>query len=77
MTASPFQPEVWQFEVAPWPERIFNGRYPRSAKPEDKPFRPPTPLRLQTVMNTLNDLKQDHIEWDCGTTGIGVVASDR
>ncbi|MFO1513145.1 MAG: hypothetical protein U1F83_09570 [Verrucomicrobiota bacterium] len=29
LTASLFQPDVWQFEVAPWPERIFNGRYPR------------------------------------------------
>lgn len=77
LTASLFQPEVWQFEVAPWPERIFNGRYPRSAKREDRKSIPPSyATELQIVMNTLNDMKQDHIEWDCGTTGIGVVASD-
>ena len=77
LTASLFQPEVWQFEVAPWPERIFNGRYPRSAKREDPKGIPPEyATELQTVMNALNDLKQDHVEWDCGTTGIGVVASD-
>jgi hypothetical protein len=77
LTASLFQPEVWQFEVAPWPERIFNGRYPKSAKPEDRQTIPPAyATELQTVMNTLNDLKQEHVVWDCGTTGIGVVASD-
>ncbi|HWY77537.1 MAG TPA: hypothetical protein VN281_18110 [Verrucomicrobiae bacterium] len=31
LTASLFQPEVWRYEVAPWPERVFRGRYPRQA----------------------------------------------
>ncbi|HLP77652.1 MAG TPA: hypothetical protein VK327_12130 [Candidatus Paceibacterota bacterium] len=77
LTASLFQPEVWQYEVAPWPERIFNGRYPHSAKPEDrKPIPPAYATELQVVMNALNDLRQDHVEWDCGTGGIGVLVSD-
>ena len=77
MTASLFQPEVWQFEVAPWPERIFNGHYPKSAKREDRKSIPPAyATELQTVMNTLNDLRQDCVKWDCGTTGLGVVVSD-
>ena len=29
LTASLFQPAVWRYEVAPWPERIFAGQYPR------------------------------------------------
>ncbi len=29
MTASLLQPEVWRYEVAPWPERVFGGRYPK------------------------------------------------
>ncbi|MBC8096004.1 MAG: hypothetical protein H7Y43_09345 [Akkermansiaceae bacterium] len=77
LVASLFQPEVWQFEVAPWPERIFNGRYPKSAKPENRQTIPPAyATELQTVMNVLNDMKQERVEWDCGTTGIGVVVSD-
>jgi hypothetical protein len=28
LTASLLQPEVWRYEIMPWPERIFNGRYP-------------------------------------------------
>ncbi|HXC97906.1 MAG TPA: hypothetical protein VN048_01105 [Verrucomicrobiae bacterium] len=77
MTASLFQPGVSQFEVAPWPERVFGGHYPRSATPEDrKPIPPSYATELQTVFNTLNDMKQSRVEWDCGTTGIGVLASD-
>jgi hypothetical protein len=28
LTASLFQPEVWRYEIMPWPERVFNGKYP-------------------------------------------------
>jgi hypothetical protein len=77
MVASLFQPEVWQFEVAPWPERVFGGRYPRSAKREDrKPMPPAYATEVQTVINALNDMDQKRVTWDCGTTGIGVIISD-
>jgi len=77
LVASLLQPEVWQFEVAPWPERIFNGRYPKSAKPEQRQSIPPAyATELQVVMNALNDLKQERVKWDCGTTGIGLLVSD-
>lgn len=77
LTASLLNPDVWQFEVAPWPERIFRGRYPKSAKPEDRKSIPPAyATELQTVMNALNDMKQDKVKWDCGSTGIGVLAGD-
>lgn len=77
LTASLFQPEVSQYEVAPWPERIFNGRFPRSAKPEEREGIPPAyATELQTVFSALNDMKQPRVEWDCGTTGLGVLVSD-
>ena len=77
LTASLFQPEISKFEVAPWPERVFGGHYPGSAKPEDRqPIPPSYATELQTVFNALNDMKQSRIEWDCGTTGIGVLVSD-
>ena len=28
LTASLLQPEVWRYEIMPWPERIFNGKHP-------------------------------------------------
>jgi len=73
LTASLFQPDIWQFEVAPWPERVFGGRYPRSAR---QPMPPQYATEVQTVINALNDLKQPHVEWDCGTAGVGVLVSD-
>jgi len=82
LTASLLQPEVWQYEVAPWPERIFRGRYPRRAPQDQRQAIPPAyATELQTVFNALNDMRQDRIEWDCGTGdpetgGIGVIVSD-
>jgi hypothetical protein len=31
---------------------------------------------VQTVINALNELNQPKVEWDCGTTGVGVMVSD-
>ncbi len=77
LTASLFQPEISKFEVAPWPERVFGGRYPRSVAPaERQPIPAAYATELQTVFNTLNNLKQSRVKWDCGTTGIGVLVSD-
>jgi hypothetical protein len=75
LTASLFQPQVWRFEVAPWPERVFRGRYP-SSSPDPKPIPASYATELQTVFNSLNDLKQDRVEWDCGTPGVGILISD-
>ena len=77
LVASLLQPDVWQFEVAPWPERVFGGRYPKSAKPADRqPIPAAYATELQIVMNALNDLRQERVEWDGGTTGIGLVVGD-
>lgn len=77
LVASLLQPDVWRFEVAPWPERVFGGRYPKPGKPgEREPMPPAYATEVQTVINALNDMNQRQVEWDCGTTGIGLVISD-
>lgn len=80
MVASLLQPDVWQYEVAPWPDRIFHpaqSKYPRGAKPEDQKTIPPEyATELQVVMNALNDMKQPDHAWDCGSRGLGVLISD-
>jgi hypothetical protein len=77
MVASLLQPDVWRFEVAPWPERVFGGRYPSRVSPGETEAMPPEyATEVQTVMNALNDMNQQHVEWDCGTAGIGVLISD-
>jgi len=77
LVASLFQPEVWRYEVAPWPERVFGGRYPKQGKPgEREPMPSAYATELQTVMNALNDMNQRRVAWDCGTTGVGLLVSD-
>jgi hypothetical protein len=77
LTASLFQPEVWRYEVAPWPERIFGRRYPRRAPPPGpQPMPPAYATELQTVWNALDDMRQTNVAWDCGATGLGVLVSD-
>ncbi len=94
LVASLFQPDVWNYEVAPWPERIFSGRYPRrqggrrrgsgqgqgqrpgQGQNQSQPIPPAYATELQVVMNTLNDMNQSRVEWDCGTSGLGVLVSD-
>lgn len=77
LTASLLQPEVWQYEVAPWPERVFSGQY--RAKRGDTgraPIPPEYATELQTVFNTMNDMNQKAARWESGTQGIGVLVSD-
>ncbi|MBL9127279.1 MAG: hypothetical protein JNL97_06520, partial [Verrucomicrobiales bacterium] len=77
LVASLLQPEVWQYEVAPWPERIYGGRYPKKAKPEERePIPPAYATELQVVFRALNDMRQPSNRWECGTTRLGLVVSD-
>ncbi len=80
LTASLLWPQVWRFEVMPWPERIFHGRYPSKDRHRDPNSGEPLPTaygtELMTVINALNDMDQPEIEWTCGTQGVGVVVAD-
>jgi hypothetical protein len=84
LTASLLWPQVWRFEVMPWPERIFHGSYPTKDVSERKPgesvAKEPLPTdygtELLTVINALNDMKQPKVSWESGTRGVGVVVSD-
>ncbi|MBU6400386.1 MAG: hypothetical protein KGS61_08715 [Verrucomicrobia bacterium] len=77
LTASLLQPAVWRYEVMPWPERVFSGRYPSRTQPgRREPIPPQYATELQTVINTLNDMNQAPVRWDCGTERVGVMVSD-
>jgi hypothetical protein len=77
LVASLMQPDVWQYEVAPWPERVFAGKYPRKGNPQERESMPPAyGTELQVVMNALNDMKQPRVAWSAGSSGLGILASD-
>lgn len=73
-------PEVHRFEVMPWPSRIFQGTYPKvdlDTKSADREGIPADyATELLTVINALNDMNQEDVEYDTGTRGIGVLVSD-
>ena len=84
LTASLLWPQVWRYEVMPWPERIFRGVYPRpergrrqrTERVAARPIPPDYATEMMTVITALNDMEQADVSWDCGTRGIGVVVSD-
>lgn len=84
LVASLLWHDVWRYEVTPWPERPFLGRYPVREARERKPGEPEERVgispeyatELMTVFNALNDMNQPRVAWDCGTQGIGVLVSD-
>ncbi len=87
LTASLFQPEVWRYEIMPWPRRIFEVNYPvkevSQRKPGEKVEKVPIPkayeTELQAVIRALGEMKQplDQVKWEkSGTQGIGILCSD-
>jgi len=77
LVASLLHPEVSQFEVMPWPERIFNGDYPAENDPKRRvPIPSAYASELQIVFNALKDMRQSTVKWDSGSQGVGVVVSD-
>jgi hypothetical protein len=91
LTASLLQPEVWRYEIMPWPDRIFNGTHPaapsvrtrtavrRSPGQDRVPIPREYETELQTVIRALGEMKQPagSVKWlHSGTPGVGVLVSD-
>lgn len=80
IVASLMWPEVHRYEVMPWPNRIFKGTYPKVDMDIETGERQGIPIdyatEILTVINALNDMNQKHVEFDCGTKGVGLVVSD-
>jgi len=80
LIASLMWPEVSRYEVLPWPDRIFNGKYPKAdmdAKSGQREGIPPDyATQLLTVINALNQMAQQEVVYDTGSRGIGVIVSD-
>jgi len=86
IAASLLFPEVHRFETMPWPRRIFAGAYPKT--PLDRPRsdialeteREGIPAdyaaEILTIINALNDMKQDRVRMHAGHEDIGILVSD-
>jgi len=62
LTASLFQPEVWRYEIMPWPQRIFNGKYPVknsvAERPASEAEQVPTGTGLGGVLRARSDVER-------------------
>ena len=80
LTASLLQPEIWRYEIMPWPQRIFQRRYPSATQPSKRePIPKDYETELQAVITAMGDMKQPEntIRWEeSGTQGVGVLVSD-
>ncbi len=78
VTASLLFPEVYTYEVMPWPSRIFNSEYPVSKENKETRVKIPPSYgtEILTVINALNYMNQTCVEWISGNYPIGVIISD-
>jgi hypothetical protein len=83
LTASLLQPDVWHYEIMPWPHRIFMRNYPATTPVNRRSGRIPIPkgyeTELQSVITALGDMKQpaETVKWErSGTQGVGVLIAD-
>jgi len=75
LVAQLLQPAVHHYEVCPWPNRVFNGKFPHGSK-DAKPIPPDYATILGVVFNQLRDMDQPDARWPETTEGVGVLLAD-
>ena len=75
LVASLLQPDIWYYEVCPWPNRVFHGKYP-AGDPDAQSIPGEYATVLNTVFQQLRDMEQPEVSWEKATDGIGVFLGD-
>ncbi|MCA9151790.1 MAG: hypothetical protein KDA92_20950, partial [Planctomycetales bacterium] len=75
LVASLLHPHVAQYEVAPWPSRIFQGRFPQG-QPQATTIPADYATTLAVVFNQLRDLQQEEVETFDAADTVGVFLAD-
>jgi hypothetical protein len=76
LVASLLHPGVSRYEVAPWPNRIFNRPYLREGSTDRHPIPAETATSYLIAMNSLRDLDQPDVRWAHDGPRIGIALSD-
>jgi hypothetical protein len=77
LVASLLHPEVNNFEVMPWPDRVFNRTYPSHLpKEQQSPISPAYAAELMTLCHALAQMPGTSDSQVAGTGGIGVCIAD-
>ncbi len=75
LIASLLHHDVWHYEVAPWPRRVFQGRYPADS-PDATAIGNDYATTLAVVFNQLRDMQQSSIDYGGSTQPVGVFLAD-
>lgn len=76
VSASLLHPDIYTYEVAPWPSRVFCGKYSSEDNPTPKAMPENYRTNLLIIMNALRDMKQPDIKWHQNKLEIGILLSD-
>jgi hypothetical protein len=74
-TAQLMYPTVNDYEVMPWPNRIYLGKFKVAGKEERQPISPAYATQMQVMVNALNDMPVSS-NTVSGTQGIGVLVGN-
>ncbi len=82
LVASLMHPDVASYEVCPWPNRVFNGKYggdnidPETGRPERVPMPEGYRTNLLVMMNVLRDMVQPDAHFLGDAPEIGLMIAD-
>lgn len=88
VTASLLHPDIWHYEICPWPHRIFEEKYPRLQPgiaekietcvetEESKPIPPDYATLLSSMFQMFGDMEQTEVSLEGGVSGVGIFMSD-
>lgn len=74
-TAQLLYPTVNKYEVMPWPDRIYLGKFPVEGKDAMQPISPEFATQMQVMVNSLNDMPLSKNKVN-GTSGIGILLAN-
>jgi len=74
-TAQLLYPTVAHYEVMPWPNRIYQGKFKLEGNDEKQPISPAYATQMQVMVNALNTMPASANTLN-GTKGIGVLAGN-
>ncbi|MEK3888272.1 hypothetical protein [Bacillus sp. FSL K6-3431] len=76
VVASLLHPDVFHYEVSPWPRRIFEGKYPNEEGTGLETIPKDYATTLLTIMHTLGNMDQKEVRIEGASEKIGVLVSD-
>lgn len=74
-TSELMYPTVYNYEVMPWPNRIYLGKFKVQGKDEKQPISPAYATQMQVMFNALNDMPASSNLIN-GSKGIGVLVGN-